>query len=65
MISVHQLSKQIASLCPEDHLRSFLEENTRPDGRKLDERRPVVLAKKVVGKFKHVLTLTKNNLKIE
>merc|ERR1712228_376517 len=49
MISVEQLSKQIADLCPEDHLRSFLEKNTRPDGRSLDERRPVILARNVVG----------------
>ena len=48
MISVEQLSKQISDLCPEDHLRSFLEENTRPDGRALDELRPIVLAKNVV-----------------
>lgn len=49
MISVEQLSKQIADLCPEDHLRSFLEQNTRPDGRSLDERRPVILARNLVG----------------
>ena len=47
MLSVEQLSKQIADICPEDHLKSFLQRDVRPDGRSLDELRPLVLAKNV------------------
>jgi len=48
MISVEELSRQVADLCPKDHLRSFLEEETRPDGRSLDEIRPLIVAKNVI-----------------
>lgn len=51
MISVEELSKQVADLCPKDHLRSFLEEETRPDGRSLDEIRPLIVANNVIGEF--------------
>ncbi|CBY11338.1 unnamed protein product [Oikopleura dioica] len=47
MLSVEQLSRQIADICPEDHLKSFLQRDVRPDGRSLDELRPLVLAKNV------------------
>ena len=49
MISIEELSRQVADLCPEDHLNSFLARDCRPDGRALSESRPVVLAKNVVS----------------
>lgn len=49
MISIDELSRQVADLCPEDHLKSFLARDCRPDGRALQEARPIVLAKNVVA----------------
>ena len=49
MISVEELSRQVADLCPEDHLKSFLRRDCRPDGRALDECRPIIVADDVVN----------------
>jgi len=48
MISTEELSRQISDMCPEDHLKSFLSKNCRPDGRSLEESRPILMAKNII-----------------
>jgi len=36
-------------LCPEDHLKAFLKRDTRPDGRSLEEFRPIIIAPNVLN----------------
>ena len=51
MISVDEISRQVADLCPEDHLKAFLKRDTRPDGRSLEEFRPIIIAPNVLNRF--------------
>ena len=38
-------------MCPEDHLKAFLKRDTRPDGRSLEEFRPIIIAPNVLNRF--------------
>ena len=51
MISVDEISRQVADLCPEDHLKAFLKRDTRPDGRSLEEFRPIIIAPNVLNRL--------------